>query len=52
VHGVVHDTIEFVNGIISVELNSATDNPVSFSAKVVCRMHKEVFLASLMKRVY
>ncbi|XP_066935893.1 histidine ammonia-lyase-like [Clytia hemisphaerica] len=31
VHGVVHDTIEFVKSIISVELNSATDNPMVFA---------------------
>lgn len=29
VHGVVHDTIEFAKGIMTTELNSATDNPVS-----------------------
>ncbi|UYV65357.1 HAL [Cordylochernes scorpioides] len=28
VHGVVHDTIEFVRELITVEMNSATDNPV------------------------
>ena len=26
-----HDTIDFVKGILTTELNSATDNPVSFS---------------------
>jgi histidine ammonia-lyase len=31
VHGVVHDTIEFVKGIIGTEINSATDNPLVFS---------------------
>lgn len=31
VHGIVHDTIEFVQNIISVELNSATDNPMVFA---------------------
>ena len=30
VHGIVNDTIHFVNGILSVEINSGTDNPVSF----------------------
>ena len=30
VHGIVHDTIHFVKGIITTEMNSATDNPVSF----------------------
>ena len=30
VHGVVNDTVDFVRGIISTEMNSATDNPVSF----------------------
>ena len=28
VHGVVHDTIEFVQRIITTEMNSATDNPI------------------------
>eukprot|EP00750_Incisomonas_marina_P018079 INCI2701.2.p1 GENE.INCI2701.2~~INCI2701.2.p1 ORF type:complete len:425 (+),score=47.00 INCI2701.2:165-1439(+) len=31
VHGVVHDTVEFVNRMIEVELNSATDNPMIFT---------------------
>jgi len=30
VHGVVHDTIKFVKDIITVEMNSATDNPLVF----------------------
>ena len=30
VHGVVHDTINFVKGIITTEMNSATDNPLVF----------------------
>ncbi len=29
VHGVVHDTIQFVQGVITTEMNSAQDNPVS-----------------------
>ncbi len=29
VHGIVNDTIEFVRGILTTEMNSATDNPVS-----------------------
>jgi len=29
VHGIVCDTLEFVRKILSVEINSATDNPVS-----------------------
>jgi len=28
VHGIAHDTIEFVRGVITTEMNSATDNPV------------------------
>lgn len=28
VHGIVHDTINFVNHIITTEINSGTDNPV------------------------
>lgn len=30
VHGVANDTIKFVQNIINTEINSATDNPVSF----------------------
>lgn len=29
-HGIVHDTIEFVKDIITTEMNSATDNPLVF----------------------
>lgn len=28
VHGIAHDTIEFVQKIITTEMNSATDNPI------------------------
>ncbi len=28
VHGITHDTIEFVRGIITTEMNSCTDNPI------------------------
>lgn len=31
IHGIVHDTIQFVKGIINVEMNSATDNPMVFT---------------------
>jgi histidine ammonia-lyase len=31
VHGIVHDTIEFVSRIITTEMNSATDNPMVFT---------------------
>ena len=31
VHGIVHDTIDFVRGIITTEMNSATDNPLIFA---------------------
>ncbi|KAK4323345.1 hypothetical protein Pmani_005953 [Petrolisthes manimaculis] len=31
VHGVVHDTLHFVRGILTDELNSATDNPLVLS---------------------
>lgn len=34
VHGIVHDTIDFVQGIITVEMNSGTDNPVSFIHRI------------------
>eukprot|EP00794_Sanderia_malayensis_P006363 gene6363-7091_t len=33
VHGVAHDTIEFVKGILTTEMNSATDNPMVFAEK-------------------
>ncbi|GLE07830.1 hypothetical protein PINS_up018536 [Pythium insidiosum] len=43
VHGVVHDTIQFVKGIINVEMNSATDNPMVFtgSAQVTTDFESE-----------
>merc|ERR1711971_354624 len=28
VHGIVHDAIDFVRGLITTEMNSATDNPI------------------------
>ena len=28
IHGIVNDTIAFVKGILTTEMNSATDNPV------------------------
>ena len=31
VHGVVHDTIKFVRDVLTTEMNSALDNPVSLS---------------------
>ncbi|OWY98550.1 Histidine ammonia-lyase [Phytophthora megakarya] len=31
VHGIVHDTIRFVRGVLDVEMNSATDNPMVFT---------------------
>lgn len=31
VHGIVHDTIDFVRGIITTEMNSGTDNPIVFA---------------------
>ncbi|XP_022100463.1 histidine ammonia-lyase-like [Acanthaster planci] len=33
VHGIVNDTIEFVRGILTTELNSATDNPMVFAER-------------------
>ena len=33
VHGIAHDTIEFVQGIITTEMNSATDNPIVFAER-------------------
>lgn len=48
VHGIVWDTIQFVEGIITTEMNSATDNPVSncytimewhaLFAKILCNL--------------
>ena len=32
VHGVVGDTIKFVRGILTTEMNSALDNPVSYTS--------------------
>ena len=31
VHGITHDTIKFVQNVISTEINSATDNPLVFA---------------------
>ena len=31
VHGITHDTINFVENIISTDINSATDNPLIFT---------------------
>jgi len=31
VHGIVHDTVAFVKGILTTEMNSATDNPMVFT---------------------
>lgn len=31
VHGVVHDTIDFVESVMTTEMNSATDNPMVFT---------------------
>jgi histidine ammonia-lyase len=31
VHGIVHDTVEFVKNILQTEMNSATDNPMVFA---------------------
>lgn len=33
VHGIVNDTIEFVKGILTIEINSAGDNPMVFAEK-------------------
>lgn len=33
VHGIVHDTVEFVRDIITTEMNSATDNPLVFTER-------------------
>lgn len=34
VHGIANDTIKFVQNIVNTEINSATDNPVSFPQKL------------------
>ena len=34
VHGIAHDTIQFVKGLLSIEMNSATDNPMVFSGPI------------------
>lgn len=36
VHGVVHDTINWVQEIITTEMNSATDNPLVFAERSEC----------------
>ncbi|CAG7828625.1 unnamed protein product [Allacma fusca] len=33
VHGITHDTIDFVRGVITTEMNSATDNPIVFAER-------------------
>ena len=33
VHGVTHDTLDFVEQMLTEELNSATDNPLVFTKK-------------------
>ena len=43
VHGVVHDTLKFVRGILKTEMNSATDNPVSVPYTLVIRMTVSTF---------
>jgi histidine ammonia-lyase len=43
VHGIVIDTIAFVKGIISTEINSATDNPMVFAEKSDEDVHEEIF---------
>ncbi|GMH74157.1 hypothetical protein TrST_g14339 [Triparma strigata] len=35
VHGIANDTVEFVRGLMTTELNSATDNPMVFTAEQV-----------------
>lgn len=35
VHGVVNDTVDFVKGILTTEMNSATDNPMVFAGGAV-----------------
>lgn len=44
VHGVVHDTIEFVQKVITTEMNSGTDNPVSFLISKVSKSISEVVI--------
>ncbi|CAG2212013.1 HAL [Mytilus edulis] len=34
VHGIVNDTIDFVRGILTTEVNSATDNPMVFADRM------------------
>ena len=34
IHGIAHDTVEFVRGLLNVELNSATDNPMVFNGPI------------------
>lgn len=34
IYGIVNDTVEFVRGILNVEMNSATDNPMVFTGNI------------------
>jgi histidine ammonia-lyase len=46
VHGIVHDTIDFVQGVITVEMNSGTDNPVSFARDKYVTTYRKMFYLS------
>ena len=46
VHGIVNDTVAFVRGILTTEINSATDNPVSFLCEMV-GIHEIEFSVSI-----
>ena len=35
VHGIVHETVDFVKQIVSRELNAATDNPMVFPDAII-----------------
>jgi len=56
VHGIVNDTLEFVRKILSVEINSTTDNPVSlrlsslppfFFFQHFCHLYAHTFKGSI-----
>ena len=39
VHGIAHDTIDFVRGVITTEMNSGTDNPVSSNLHTIFSLY-------------
>ena len=42
IHGISHDTISWVHGILSTEMNSATDNPMVFADAPAAALHSHL----------